>query len=92
MAKAAAAVKEKEEAGKKMPSALSAVLAQIQKEFGDGAIMRLGHEESKANIPVISTGALTLDMALRVVRAALGRELLAVLPAAAPVKPMEAAG
>ena len=66
MAKAAAAVKEKEEAGKKMPSALSAVLAQIQKEFGDGAIMRLGHEESKANIPVISTGALTLDMALGV--------------------------
>ena len=50
--------------GKNMPAALSAVLAQIQKEFGDGAIMRLGHEETKASIPSISTGALTLDMAL----------------------------
>ena len=50
--------------GKALPAALSAVLAQIQKEFGDGAIMRLGHEETKASVPCISTGALTLDMAL----------------------------
>jgi len=54
------------EANKKLPSALSAVLAQIQKEYGDGAIMRLGHEQSKAGIDVISTGALTLDLALGV--------------------------
>jgi recombination protein RecA len=53
----------KEEAGKKMPAALSAVLAQIQKEFGDGAIMRLGDEDKTVAVPAIPTGALTLDIA-----------------------------
>jgi recombination protein RecA len=52
------------DAGKKMPAALSAVLAQIQKEYGEGAIMRLGDEESRVSIPSISTGAFTLDIAL----------------------------
>ncbi len=57
--------KEKEKGTeKKLPAALAAVLAQIQKEFGDGAIMRLGAEEAKVSIPCISTGSLTLDMAL----------------------------
>ncbi|MBP7828754.1 MAG: recombinase RecA [Kiritimatiellae bacterium] len=51
-------------AEKTMPAALSAVLAQIQKEFGEGAIMRLGKEEAHAQVPSISTGALTLDLAL----------------------------
>jgi recombination protein RecA len=50
--------------GKKETSALSAVIAQIQKQFGDGAIMRLGDEESKVSVPCVSTGALTLDLAL----------------------------
>jgi len=45
-------------------SALSAVLAQIQKEFGEGAIMRLGSEEALVSVPSIPTGALTLDLAL----------------------------
>jgi len=46
-------------------SALSAVLAQIQKEFGEGAIMRLGNEHAVTKkVPVIPTGALTLDIAL----------------------------
>ncbi len=47
----------------KLPAALSTVLAQIQKEYGDGAIMLLGSEETK-KVPAISTGAFTLDMAL----------------------------
>ena len=47
-------------------SALNAVLAQIQKEFGDGAIMRLGEAESHKEIAVVSTGALSLDLALGV--------------------------
>ncbi|MFH0908764.1 MAG: recombinase RecA [bacterium] len=64
--KAHAAAVATTEANKKLPSALSAVLAQIQKEYGDGAIMRLGHEQSKISIDVISTGALTLDLALGV--------------------------
>ncbi len=48
---------------KKMPAALANVLAQIQKEYGDGAITRLGSTE-KHEVPCISTGALTLDIAL----------------------------
>lgn len=43
---------------------LKAVLSQIQKEYGDGAIMRLGTETADTKIPHISTGALTLDLAL----------------------------
>ncbi len=50
--------------GKNLSSALSTVLSQIQKEFGEGAIMRLGSEESLVSMPCISTGALTLDLAL----------------------------
>jgi recombination protein RecA len=59
---AKSSVSEKKSSG--LPSTLSAVLAQIQKEYGDGAIMRLGNEETKQVIPSISTGALTLDIAL----------------------------
>ena len=44
---------------------LDAVLSQIRKEFGDSAIMRLGAEGAK-DIPVISTAALSLDLALGV--------------------------
>ena len=50
--------------GKELPAALNSVLAQIQKEYGDGAIMRLGSEDHKKKVPSISTGALTLDLAL----------------------------
>jgi len=64
MAKSSAAVDKKDAKDSKLPTALSNVLAQIQKEFGDGAIMRLGNEESKMVVPSISTGALTLDIAL----------------------------
>ncbi len=51
-------------AQKNMPAPLSAVLAQIQKEYGDGAIMRLGDEDTPKQIASIPTGALTLDLAL----------------------------
>lgn len=42
---------------------LSAVLSQIRKEFGDTAIMQMGDLEVQ-QIPVISTGAFSLDLAL----------------------------
>jgi len=59
---------EKKEAAKKTTTgntALDAVMSQIRKEFGEMSIMRLGDQEVK-EIPVISTGALSLDMALGV--------------------------
>lgn len=52
--------------GRDLPPALASVLAQIQKEYGDGSIMRLGSEEALIRVPSISTGALTLDLALGV--------------------------
>ncbi len=45
---------------------LQSAVAAIQKQYGEGAIMRLGAEQSHVNIPVISTGALSLDLALGV--------------------------
>lgn len=46
--------------------ALESVLGQIEKQYGKGSIMRLGDESADANIEVIPTGCLTLDMALGV--------------------------
>ena len=42
---------------------LDVVLSQIEKEYGKGTIMKLG-EDSHIDIPTISTGALSLDLAL----------------------------
>ena len=46
--------------------ALQAALAQIEKQFGKGTIMRLGEGEVIEDIQVISTGSLGLDVALGV--------------------------
>ena len=43
--------------------ALNAALAQIERQFGKGSLMRLGDQEQVA-IPSISTGSLGLDVAL----------------------------
>ena len=45
--------------------ALEAAMAQIKKEYGDGAVMRLG-EASHLTVEVIPTGSLALDRALGV--------------------------
>ncbi|MCS7005055.1 MAG: recombinase RecA [Cytophagales bacterium] len=42
---------------------LETTIAKIEKQFGKGTIMRL-NEQKVANVPVISTGSLTLDLAL----------------------------
>ena len=43
--------------------ALDAALAQIERSFGKGAIMRLG-DAAQMRVETLSTGALTLDLAL----------------------------
>src|SRR5258708_34333059 len=43
--------------------ALETALAQIERQFGRGSIMRLG-EETRSPIEVIPTGAISLDIAL----------------------------
>jgi recombination protein RecA len=46
--------------------ALQAALAQIEKQFGKGSIMKLGEGEVAEDIQVVSTGSLGLDIALGV--------------------------
>ena len=44
--------------------ALSAALSQIEKQYGKGAIMRMGDDTGARDVPVVSTGSLALDVAL----------------------------
>jgi recombination protein RecA len=53
---------DKESRGK----ALELAVAQIEKQFGRGAIMKLGAGETLSDVPSISTGSLGLDIALGV--------------------------
>jgi recombination protein RecA len=46
--------------------ALDRALSQIEKQYGKGAIMKLGDAEAPEDIPAISTGSLGLDIALGV--------------------------
>ncbi|NPV14327.1 recombinase RecA [candidate division WOR-3 bacterium] len=46
--------------------ALSSALGQIEKQFGKGAVMRLGEEGAVIDIDVIPTGSLAMDMVLGV--------------------------
>lgn len=46
--------------------AINLALAQIERQFGKGAIMRLGAEPSALDVSVISTGSISLDGALGV--------------------------
>ncbi|BHH83554.1 recombinase RecA [Desulforhopalus sp. 52FAK] len=46
-------------------SSVDNAISQIQRQFGKGSIMRLGSAEAE-NIPVVPTGALSLDIALGV--------------------------
>jgi recombination protein RecA len=44
--------------------ALSAALGQIEKQFGKGAVMRMGDVSAVRDVDVVSTGSLGLDIAL----------------------------
>ncbi|KAF0220912.1 MAG: recombination protein [Geobacteraceae bacterium] len=46
--------------------AIDLAVSQIEKQFGKGAIMRLGHDEPLPDVSAISTGSLSLDLALGV--------------------------
>lgn len=46
--------------------AVELAITQIEKQYGKGAIMKLGAEAKPGEIPVISTGSLSLDLALGV--------------------------
>jgi protein RecA len=46
--------------------ALDSAVAQIERQFGKGAIMRMGDDAVAVRVPAISTGSLGLDVALGV--------------------------
>ena len=46
--------------------ALSNALANIEKQFGKGAVMKMGEKMGDMNIPVVTTGILSVDVALGV--------------------------
>ena len=46
--------------------ALSLAISQIERQYGKGAIMRWGAETPAGEIPIVSTGSLSLDLALGV--------------------------
>jgi recombination protein RecA len=50
-------------AGGDRDKALDAALANIERQFGKGSVMRLG-DETRAPLEVIPTGAIALDIAL----------------------------
>ena len=44
--------------------ALDAAIAQIEKQYGKGAVMKLGDQGANMNVEAIPTGSLSLDLAL----------------------------
>jgi recombination protein RecA len=49
---------------KNKDAALKTAIAQIEKNFGKGSIMKLGEQVGERSIPVIPTGSIALDIAL----------------------------
>ncbi|MGD8996433.1 MAG: recombinase RecA, partial [Syntrophobacterales bacterium] len=49
---------------KERQEAVDLAMSQIERQFGKGAIMRLGSDATVIDIPVIPTGSLSLDVAL----------------------------
>lgn len=63
------AIKNEPVRGKQIPDkserdkALASAMAQIEKQFGKGAVMKLGDDSAMMNIEAISTGSMSLDLA-----------------------------
>src|SRR5258706_9760047 len=58
--------KEQEKAAKARDSALQSALTQIERQFGQGSIMKMGDDSFAVSVQAVSTGALSLDLALGV--------------------------
>ena len=59
-------VKKKNDLAADKLKVLAAAMDKIQKDYGKGAIMRMGDQSVDKNIPVIPSGSITLDAALGV--------------------------
>ncbi|UGS36684.1 recombinase RecA [Capillimicrobium parvum] len=57
-------VTDQEKAAKARDAALQGALAQIERQFGKGSVMRMGDEGARVKVDAVPTGALSLDLAL----------------------------
>jgi recombination protein RecA len=64
MAKAVVVEKDSDRKNKKREEGLESVLDGLRKQFGDGAIVRLGEASVQTDARAISTGSFSLDLAL----------------------------
>ena len=60
------AVKRRGQIVSEKEQALELALGQIERQFGRGAIMRLGEAAQRLHVEAIPTGSISLDMALGV--------------------------
>src|SRR5215207_9126046 len=58
--------KEQEKAAKAREAALKGALTQIERTFGAGSIMKMGDDAAQVRVAAVSTGAISLDLALGV--------------------------
>ncbi|MDP9344148.1 MAG: recombinase RecA [Actinomycetota bacterium] len=58
--------KEQQKIAEGRERALNGALTQIRKDFGEGAIMKMGDDAAQVHVQAIPTGALSLDLALGV--------------------------
>jgi recombination protein RecA len=58
--------KEQQKIAEGRERALNGALTQIRKDFGEGAIMKMGDDAAQVRVDAIPTGALSLDLALGV--------------------------
>ena len=54
--------------------ALDAALSQIEKQFGKGAVMKLGDNNAQMQVEVVPSGSLSLDLALGIGGGAAGSQ------------------
>ncbi len=55
---------EKEAANDSRGKAIDAAVSQIEKQFGKGAVMRMGQKDAANKVPAIPTGSIAFDLAL----------------------------
>ena len=59
-------MQEKEKVRKIRDESLNTAISQIEQSYGKGSIMKLGDNKERADVDVISTGSIGLDIALGV--------------------------
>ena len=57
-------MQEKEKVRKIRDESLNTAISQIEQSYGKGSIMKLGDNKERADVDVISTGSIGLDIAL----------------------------